>query len=351
MDNRQRRAKRRQVRKHRSRKRLLILLLLVVIAVGACSLRELLKSSPSAVTEPAASEPVQTTTEDSESETEEEETEPEQTEAAQPDELSDTENGDTEEGTEQTAQLPGEDAFSQRLQGFSEVLETTQILAEPGSSDELKQVVAGDYVEAYGSAGGYTKVSFGEVMGYLPDGVLEDASSGELFKVVDGVLIVNKTYYVPESYDPGLKTEVMIQFERMKDAIESEGLYIDIGSGYRSYEYQEGVIERNIEAYGEEETARSVAPAGHSEHQTGLAIDIINDQPEHNIVESFKNTPEGQWLADNSYRFGFILRYPEGKEDVTGYMYEPWHFRYVGEETAARVFDSGLTLEEYFELD
>lgn len=355
MDNRQRRAQRRRTRKHQSRKRLLIVLLLVVIGVGACSLRELLQNSPSAVTEPPKTEtteavqteepiePAQTQTEATEA------TEPEETEDGT--ETTEVTEEDTEDTTEEAAtQLPPESAFETKLQGFAELLQTTQLAPTPGSSEEIKQVVTGDFVETYGSAGGFTKVSFGEVMGYLPDSVLENASYGDQFQVEDGVLIVNKRYSLPETYDPGLKTEVMIQFERMKDVMESEGMYVDIGSGYRSYEYQLGVIERNIEAYGEEETARSVAPAGHSEHQTGLTIDIINDQPEHNIVESFKDTPEGIWLADNSYRFGFILRYPEGKEDITGYMYEPWHFRYVGEEMAGRIYNSGQTLEEYFNL-
>lgn len=343
MDNRQRRAQRRRVRKHQSRKRLLVVILLVVIGIGACSLRDLLQKSPSAVTEP----PVTETTEAPVTEGEQtEKTEPEVTEPEPA-----TEDADTEETTEEAAaNLPPESAFETKLQGFSKMLLTTQLAPAPGSDEEIKQVVTGDFVETYGSAGGFTKVSFGEVMGYLPDTALESASVGDQFKVIDGILIVNKQYGLPESYDPGMKTEVMIQFERMKDVMETEGMHIDIGSGYRSYEYQLGVIERNIAAYGEEETRRSVAPAGYSEHQTGLTIDIINDQPQHNIVESFKDTKEGIWLAENSYRFGFILRYPDGKEEVTGYMYEPWHFRYVGEEMAGRIHNSGQTLEEYFNL-
>ncbi len=348
MDNRQRREQRRRMRKHRSRKRLLVILLLVVIGIGACSLRELLQNSPSAVTEPPETEATETAITEEETETEPA-PETETTEAETETEATETE--DTEETTETAVnQLPPESAYETQLQGFARLLQTTQLAPEPGSNEEIKQVVTGDYVETYGSAGGFTRVSFGEVMGYLPDGVLENASVGEQFKVVDGVLVVNKQYYLPETYDPGMKTEVLIQFERMKDEMESEGMYIDIGSGYRSYEYQLGVIERNIAAYGEEETRRSVAPAGHSEHQTGLTIDIINDEPQHNIVESFKDTAEGRWLAENSYRFGFILRYPEGKEEITGYMYEPWHFRYVGIDTAGKIYNSGQTLEEYFNL-
>ncbi|NLK58131.1 MAG: hypothetical protein GX291_02535 [Tissierellia bacterium] len=346
MESRQRRERRRQVKKQRGSKRLLVILLLLVIGLGACSLRQILRNSPTAVTEPAMTEEGPATDESAESTEDKTEPADDETEASEQ-----TETEDTEDATEDAAaNLPDETAFETKLQGFSRLTETTQIAPEPGSDEEIKQVRIGDYVETYGTAGGFTKVSFGEVMGYLPAHILEDASVDDQFKVVEGILIANKEYGLPETYDPGIKTEVMIQFERMKDVMEAEGMFVDIGSGYRSYDYQLGVIERNIEAYGEEETRRSVAPAGHSEHQTGLAIDIINDNPAHNIVESFKDTEEGIWLADNSYRFGFILRYPEGKEDSTGYMYEPWHFRYVGEEMAARIYNSGQTLEEYFDL-
>lgn len=343
MTNRQRRAKRRQIAKQRSRKKTLVLLLLVVIGIGAYALQQVFKASP--ISEPTNTEPTEMITENPVTEPEM----TEETEQTENQEMADTEN--TEESTEEAISVPKPEEFETVLQGFSELTETRYITSEPGRGDEIRQVTTGTIVETYGSVGGFTKVRFKEFGGYLPDSALENASVGDQFKVIDGVLIVNRQYRISEYYDPGISTELMIQFERMKDDMDIEGMVIDIGSGYRDYEYQLGVIERNTERYGEENTAQSVAPAGHSEHQTGLAIDIINDQPETNIENSFKDTEEGRWLAENSYRYGFILRYPEGKENITGYIYEPWHFRYVGEEMAARIYESGLTLEEFFGLE
>ncbi len=343
MNNRERRARRRNIAKHRNRKRLLILLCLLVIGVGACSLQQVFRASPTSEPPKEATEMITENTEPvTESSSEKPATEKPATEKPATEELIDTES------TEIPQTQPTEADYGSTLLGFAEVQETRSIMSAPGRGNEVKQVDPGDYVEMYGTVGGYTKVNYKEFGGFLPESALEDASVGEQFKVIDGVLIANRTYYLPESYDPGMKTELMIQFEKMKDDMDSEGMVIDIGSGYRTYEYQLGVIERNTERYGAEDTARSVAPAGHSEHQTGLAIDIINNQPETNIENSFKDTVEGQWLAENSYRYGFILRYPDGKEEITGYMYEPWHFRYVGEEMASRIFESGLSLEEYF---
>ncbi len=350
MDNRQRRARRRHIAKHRSRKRLLILLLLVVIGVGACSLQQIFKASPTAA-EPQTERPEMITENPVTEEATETAEETETTEATEPPATEPEDTEDTEGSTEDLLAPPRPEDFETKLQGYAEVVETLFITKEPGSGEEVKQVTTGDIVETYGSAGGFTKVSIREFGGFVPDRVVKNASVDDQLKVIDGILIANRQYYMPENFDPGIRTELMIQFERMKDDMDAEGMIIDIGSGYRTYDYQLGVIERNTERYGEEDTLRSVAPAGHSEHQTGLAIDIINDQPETNIANSFKDTEEGIWLAENSYRYGFILRYPEGKEDVTGYVYEPWHFRYVGEEMASRIFESGLTLEEFFGLD
>ena len=159
---------------------------------------------------------------------------------------------------------------------------------------------------------------------------------------VDGILVVNKTYSIPSSYAPGdLTWECRAALDALSAGAAANGLSIYAISGYRSYEYQLGLYDRYVARDGKAEADRYSARAGHSEHQTGLAVDV------NSLEYAFADTPEGQWLAAHCAEYGFILRYPEGKEEITGYRYEPWHIRYLGVETAKKVTESGLTLEEY----
>lgn len=156
-----------------------------------------------------------------------------------------------------------------------------------------------------------------------------------------GILVVNKTYALPADYAPGVNGEAKAAFDEMQADAAAEGLNIYISSGYRSYDYQAGLYQRYVDKDGKAEADRYSARPGHSEHQTGLAFDL------NSIEESFADTAEGEWVRQNCYRYGFIIRYPSDKEDVTGYKWEPWHIRYLGKETAQAVYDSGLCLEEY----
>lgn len=162
---------------------------------------------------------------------------------------------------------------------------------------------------------------------------------------IDGILVVNKTYALPKSYNPGVDAEAQSAFDDMRAAASDEGLNIYISSGFRSYEYQQGLYNRYVERSGKAEADRYSARAGHSEHQTGLAFDL------NTIDDSFAATDEYTWVKAHCAEYGFIIRYPEGKEDITGYMYEPWHIRYLGKDNAKKVYDSGLTLEEYLGID
>lgn len=144
-----------------------------------------------------------------------------------------------------------------------------------------------------------------------------------------------------------LRHDARIAFEEMCQAAEIEDIHLEAISTFRSFSYQNTVYYKNITSEISLEDYQSLrdkvsARAGHSEHQTGLAVDI-ND-----LEQTFETTPEGIWLALNSYRYGFILRYPKGKEMITGYDYEPWHFRYLGKEAAKAVFQSKLTYDEYY---
>lgn len=160
---------------------------------------------------------------------------------------------------------------------------------------------------------------------------------------VGGVPVVNKTYGLPADYHPGgLTDECAAAFAAMQAAAGAEDVILYEASGFRSYETQERLYENYVAQDGQEAADRYSARPGFSEHQTGLAIDL-ND-----VSDTFGDTPEGKWVAAHAAEYGFILRYPAGKEEQTGYQYEPWHIRYVGEELAQNITDSGLCFEEYF---
>lgn len=161
---------------------------------------------------------------------------------------------------------------------------------------------------------------------------------------IDGVLIANKTYSLPSNYGPGLTSETLSAFNQMKSDAASVGLNIYILSGFRSYWTQDSIYNNYVYRDGRQNADRYSARPGHSEHQTGLAIDI------NSVDDAFAYTEEAKWLSANSYKYGFILRYPADGEEITGYMYEPWHFRYVGVDLATKLYNNEdwITLEEYF---
>lgn len=173
----------------------------------------------------------------------------------------------------------------------------------------------------------------------------ESSESDAQLTYIDGILIANKTYALPADYAPGVDPDAQAAFDKMQSAAAAEGLNIYISSGYRSYDYQAGLYERYVERSGKSEADRYSARPGHSEHQTGLAFDL------NTIDITFADTAEYDWLKVHCAEYGFIIRYPENGESKTGYMYEPWHIRYLGADTAKKVYDSGLTLEEYLGID
>ena len=158
----------------------------------------------------------------------------------------------------------------------------------------------------------------------------------------DGVLVVNKTYSIPSWYGNGLDPTAHSAFRKMADDAEDDGIYLYIVSGFRSYSLQDSIYHNFVSERGVAGADRVSARPGHSEHQTGLAMDI------NSTAFSFTDTAEGHWLAKNCWKYGFIIRYPQGKESITGYAYESWHIRYVGKELAEKLFRSGKTLEEHF---
>ncbi len=159
---------------------------------------------------------------------------------------------------------------------------------------------------------------------------------------VEGILIANKTYALPSTYYPGdLQQEVKQAFNLMQSDASGQGLSIWISSGFRSYNSQSNIYNGYVRRDGQSVADTYSARPGHSEHQTGLAFDL------NSISDSFADTSEGKWIAENCHKYGFIIRYPKGKEHLTGYKYESWHLRYLGVEKATEVYNSGLCLEEY----
>lgn len=166
-------------------------------------------------------------------------------------------------------------------------------------------------------------------------------------------MLVNKFNYLPADYAPTdivsvlnwyaygdrtIKDEIYDQFIKMWKAAGNENLKLIINSAYRTFEDQEFTYDNSSDDYA--------ARPGFSEHQTGLALDIITDD-EHN-GNNFDQTDEFKWLQTNAHKYGFIFRYPQNKEHITGYAYEPWHYRYLGIELATKVYESGLTYDEYY---
>lgn len=181
--------------------------------------------------------------------------------------------------------------------------------------------------------------------------------------------IVNKGRMLPSNYLPELavpdvllrfsassgemrlRTDAALALEQLFTAAAKDKIYLRLASGYRSYSMQSSIYSREVRTYGQTQADRQSARPGHSEHQTGLAADLEPSDRRCEIADCFADTAEGKWLAANAYQHGFILRYPDGKENFTGYRYEPWHFRFVGAELAAEITTTGQTLEEFFGLE
>lgn len=179
--------------------------------------------------------------------------------------------------------------------------------------------------------------------------------------------IVNRDHPLDQSYRPKnlqqpetpwvfqnessyLRQEAAEALDKMTEAaLEATGTQLYLRSGYRSYETQQYLFNSRASQRGEAAANRSTARPGQSEHQTGLAADLTSPKVNRQINQRFGETKEGQWLKDHAHEYGFILRYPLGKESITGYIYEPWHFRYLGNNLAQRLYETGMTMEEYWE--
>lgn len=194
------------------------------------------------------------------------------------------------------------------------------------------------------------------------------ALPSDLTTLGSNLIFVNKSHSLPADYVPAnlttpylnsttdaiqLTEEAGNQAKAMKDAAADDGITLIVSSGYRSYSEQDAYYQSRVNLLGKEAANTDCAQAGMSEHQTGLAIDFTDDPSNANSHSaSFADTDAGKWLYEHAHEYGFILRYPKGKESITGYNYMPWHYRYVGADTANAMYaiSPDETFEEYFNI-
>lgn len=167
----------------------------------------------------------------------------------------------------------------------------------------------------------------------------------------NGVLIVNKQHPLPKKYAPGESKTARKAFNQMATAARKSGHRLTAFSTYRSFSRQQVLYANYKKRDGQKAADRYSARAGYSEHQSGLGFDIGDSRyPKHFAENSFAKTRAAKWLAKHAHEYGFVLRYPKGKEKITGYMYESWHFRYVGKSLAKKIHAKNVTMEEYFNI-
>lgn len=173
-------------------------------------------------------------------------------------------------------------------------------------------------------------------------------------------ILVNKHFYLTEDYVPSsiidiplkyayennqIRKDIYEIYKAMCDDAQSENIKLVATSGYRSYIDQKKIYDKYVKTYGEKYADSYAAKPGFSEHQTGLALDIIGFGTNR---DTFEDSPAFTWLQNHAHEYGFILRFPKEKEDITGYAYEPWHYRYVGREIAEKIRNEKITYDEYF---
>lgn len=220
-----------------------------------------------------------------------------------------------------------------------------------GCSDLKREIADTDTCSADSRKNSEQKV---EVNTNNSDGIVTVTSPDSL------LVLVNKKRHLPKGYLPKnlvtprissakqimMRSDAARALEQLFAEADSDKVHLVGISGYRSCDTQRKIYTSSMAARGKDHTSRFVAFPGSSEHQTGLAIDVASKKQQ-DLTSSFEKTDEGRWLLENAARFGFIIRYPKGKEKITGYAYEPWHIRYVGKKAAKEIMERKLTLEEY----
>ena len=184
------------------------------------------------------------------------------------------------------------------------------------------------------------------------------------------LVVANKKHKLPDGYVPSdlvtpdiaqtqactMRAPAAEAIHEMAAAAEAEGVYLKISSAYRGEDYQRQLYNNYSASYGTETADTISSRPGYSDHQTGLAADFVEQDGSMNGInfnQSFEDTASGQWLREHAHEYGFIMRYPKGKQEITGYAYEPWHYRYIGVEYATAIYETDVfeSFEEYFGVE
>lgn len=238
------------------------------------------------------------------------------------------------------------------LKGFVLVTKSAKYYQESNtSSTELGEIAAGEYLENYGVTNGFNKVRYNGIDGYIESSNLSTVNNPDQLKVIKGILVVNDQYSLPEDFQPGMNVQAKTNFDIMARKAKNDGIIIKIASDFRSFEQQKtnGYTDGES-AFGEYMADGSQVEPGKSEHQTGLAFDVVGEDYDNKYSDNFKDSKEYKWLVENAHKYGFIIRYPEDKENVTGRKFEPWHIRFVEPTVADEMHRNNLCLEEYLGL-
>lgn len=240
-------------------------------------------------------------------------------------------------------------------------------------SDDEMILEGDDFTEDLNDMEFADRYSADEILAYTQDRERQErdelSENYEFSKDDWRLVLINKQHSIPDDYEVKLgkistvkgimkcDERIIDDLRDMLQAAKEDNVTLEIQSPYRTEEYQKYLFNRKINTYMEKGLSYmeayqlaglAVNIPGNSEHQIGLALDIVTPTYR-KLTEGFADTDAGQWLAKNSYKYGFILRYPKGKEDITNVEYEPWHFRYVGVEAATVITEQGITLEEFWE--
>lgn len=222
--------------------------------------------------------------------------------------------------------------------------EDLKIRTSPTTDGEVVGTIPqGEEVKASKEKDDWDRVKYKDIEGYSANKYLE---KGPTF--IRGVLLVNREHSVPANYYKDIDPEAKTQLDKMlKAAKDEKDLDLITHSDHRTHNDQKILFENYAKKDGYDKAYKYSAQPGQSEHETGLAFDICDIERRYYLKESFGESKEGIWLAENAHRFGFILRYPKDKTHITGFIYEPWHFRYVGIDHATKIYEREITLEEY----
>ncbi|WP_179031399.1 M15 family metallopeptidase [Paenibacillus kribbensis] len=246
---------------------------------------------------------------------------------------------------------------------------TVQENAQPSTQPEADNSSAGTGQASAGTESGQAdSVMVLRSQSALQATVKEEGGTAIVTNATSDTVVVNKQRSLPEGYAPDDLVEPQVPFsfdgphekrhmrkeaagalEKLFDGAKKDGIELRAVSGYRSYKRQVSIFNNNVKTKGEAYASQVSAVPGTSEHQTGLAIDVSSPSVGNVLEQSFGASKEGEWLEKHAPEYGFIIRYMKDKQDITGYVYEPWHIRYVGKDIAEDVAKQGLTLEEYFD--